>query len=192
MTSLFEPDPLIIELVDVQASAEVVERMPLVTRRLDDIGEIDHLDYLKIDIQGSELSVFQNGHNKLAEAVAIHTEVSFVTMYQNQPTVGEVDLELRSQGFIPHAFHEAKFWKDSDRPGKNANQLLEADIVYVRDFFRADMDDEQLKHLALITHHCYGSFDVALRCIKLLEGRQAVDAGSKERYLNALPPESRG
>src|SRR5262249_34831701 len=103
-------------------------------------------------------------------------------------------LELRSQGFIPHAFAEAKFWRDPDYSdtGKGANQILEADLVYVRDFFRLDMDDDQLKHLALIAHYCYGSFDVVLRCIKLLEQRRALDAGTKERYLNALPRESRG
>lgn len=190
MTSLFEPDPIMMELVDVQGPGEVVERVQLETRRLDDISEIEHLDFLKIDIQGSELSVFQNGRGKLAEAVAIHTEVSWVAMYQNQPLFGEVDLELRSQGFIPHAFAEAKFWRDPDYPGKSkgANQLLEADIVYVRDFFRVDMTDEQLKHLALIAHYCFGSFDLALRCIKLLEARHAVGAGSKQRYLDALPP----
>jgi FkbM family methyltransferase len=186
MTSLFEPDPLLLQLIDVEQAGEVVQRIPLETRRLDDIDEIEHLDFLKIDIQGSELSVFQNGHHKLAEAVVIHTEVAWVTMYRNQPTHAEVDLELRSQGFIPHAFAEAKFWRDPDYSGKGANQLLEADVVYVRDFFRVDMDDEQLKHLALIAHHCYGSFDVALRCIKLLEERQAVGAGSKQRYLDAL------
>ena len=42
------------------------------------------------------------------------------------------------------------------------NQLLEADVVYVRDFtFPDKMSSEQLKHLALIAHHCYGSYDLA-------------------------------
>ncbi|MEJ3816632.1 FkbM family methyltransferase, partial [Campylobacter jejuni] len=69
----------------------------------DDIGEIDAMDYLKIDVQGSELAVFQNGRRRLAEAVVIQTEVSFLPLYKKQPVFGEIDLELRSQGFIPHA-----------------------------------------------------------------------------------------
>jgi FkbM family methyltransferase len=185
MTSLLEPDPITIGLLGIQTSCEVVERLLLETRRLDDICEIEHLDFLKIDIQGSELAVFRNGQNKLANAVAIQTEVSFITLYQNQPSFGEVDLELRSQGFIPHCFIEVKHWKVSDYPGKRGTQLLEADIVYVRDLFRVDLDDEQLKHLALIAHYCYGSFDLALRCVKLLEQRQALGAGSQQRYINA-------
>jgi hypothetical protein len=35
--------------------------------------------------------------------VAIGTEISFVTLYQDQPGMGDVDLELRSQGFL-HCF----------------------------------------------------------------------------------------
>ncbi|PQP54937.1 FkbM family methyltransferase, partial [Mycolicibacterium austroafricanum] len=83
---------------------EVLERIPLSTHRLDDISEIEHLDFLKIDIQGGELAVFQNGRTKLADAVAIQTEVSFVTLYRDQPTMGDVDVEMRSQGFVPHCF----------------------------------------------------------------------------------------
>jgi hypothetical protein len=51
MTSLFEPDPVtlgpfwLLELL-----GEVIERVPLHTRRPDDISEIQHLDFLKIDI----------------------------------------------------------------------------------------------------------------------------------------------
>ena len=86
MTSLLEPDPRTLGLFrTLQPHGEVVERVPLETRRLDDISEIEHLDLLKIDVQGSELSVFQNGQEKLAEAVAIQTEVSFYScMWTNR------------------------------------------------------------------------------------------------------------
>jgi hypothetical protein len=98
MTSLFEPDPATLGLFEVlEPLGEVIERVPLQTRRLDDISEIQHLDFLKIDIQAGELATFQGGRAKLAEAVAIQTEVSVVTLYKNQPSLGDVDLELRSQ-----------------------------------------------------------------------------------------------
>ncbi|BBY73411.1 hypothetical protein MPRF_03100 [Mycolicibacterium parafortuitum] len=189
MTSLFEPDPDTLALFDVlQPYAEVLDRVPLDTRRLDDIDEIEHLDYLKIDIQGGELAVFSNGSGKLADAVALQTEVSFVSLYKDQPTLGDIDVELRRQGFIPHCFAAVKQWPIApyvvnDNPRWALNQLLEADIVYVRDFSRPDsMSDEQLKHLALIAHHCYGSFDLATRCVLLLEQRGTLEAGARQRY----------
>ena len=60
-------------------------------------------------------------------------------------------------------------------------------MVYVRDFTQADsMSDEQLKHLALISHYCYRSFDLALRCAMLLEQRHAVEPGTQQRYRDIL------
>jgi hypothetical protein len=158
----------------------------------DDLDEIAHLDLLKIAVQGGELAVFRHGHRKLAEAVAIQTTVSFVTWYQNQPLFGEVDSELRRQGFIPHCFIELKRSPIGDVPVSGGtrpppNQLTEADVVYVRDFAQPDvMTDEQLKHLALIAHHCYGSIDLTLRCVVLLEERQVLATGSAQRYLSLL------
>ncbi len=193
MTSLFEPDPATLALFEVlRPLAEVTHRMPLHTRRLDEISEIEHLDLLKIDIQGGELAVFKGGVGKLSQAVAIHTEVSFVTLYKDQPSFGEVDLELRRQGFIPHCFAAVKNWVISPcvvggNPRQPLNQLLEADIVYVRDFTRPErMSDEQLKHLALIVHHCHGSFDLAMRCVVVLEQRKALQPGALNRYVQLL------
>jgi len=193
MTSLLEPDPATLGLFEVlKPLGEVIERVPLQTRRLDEISEIQHLDFLKIDIQGGELAVFKGGKAKLAEAVAIQTEISFVTLYKNQPGLGDIDLELRSQGFLPHCFAAIKLWPIApcvidNNPRRALNQLLEADIVYVRDFAHADsMTDEQLKHLALIAHYCYRSFDLAVRCVMLLEQREALKAGTQQRYLEIL------
>lgn len=193
MTSLFEPDPATLDLFEfLKPFAQVIERVLLQTRRLDDISEIQHVDFLKIDIQGGELAVFKGGKAKLTETVAIQTEISFVKLYKGQPDLGDIDLELRSQGFLPHCFAAIKRWPIAPcvDPGRPFNQVLEADIVYVRDFAHADsMSDEQLKHLALIAHHCYRSFDLALRCVMLLVQRQALEAGTRQRYLEILATE---
>lgn len=190
MTSLFLPDLSTLALFDVLRSAgEVLERVPVQTSRLDEISEIDALDFLKMDVQGAELMVLQNGRNKLKNAVVVQLEVSFVTLYQNQPALGEVDMEMRAQGFIPHCFAAVKQWPIAPcviggDPRKPLNQLLEADVVYVRDFSKPDsLSNEQLKHLALITHICYGSWDLAMRCISMLERRGAIEVGSQNKYV---------
>ncbi|GAA4540474.1 FkbM family methyltransferase [Mycobacterium paraffinicum] len=193
LTSLLEPDPSRLSLFGVlEPLGQVLERVPIQTCRLDDVLEIQHLDFLKIDIQGGELAAFRGGRAKLAEAVVIQTEISFVTLYKDQPGLGDIDLELRGQGFIPHGFVDMKPWRISSAlageiPWEGSNQLLEADIVYVRDFADAEsMSDEQLKHLALISHYCYGSVDLTLRCVMLLEQRQALASEAQQRYLRLL------
>lgn len=169
----------------------VIDRLPQQTRRLDDIAEISAVDLLKIDIQGGELSVFRHGRTKLAKAVAIQTEVSFVPLYENQPVFGDIDLELRSLGFIPHSFAAINKKMIAPMlgpdPAAAINQLVEADVVYVRNFVDAEaMDSEQLKHLALIAHHCYGSFDLALNCIHHLAVRGAISPDGKSQYVALL------
>lgn len=193
MTSLLEPDPITLDLFDVlKPFGEILQKIPVQTSKLDDISEIEDLDYLKIDIQGGELSVFKNGVNKLSRAVVIQTEVSFLTLYKDQPCFGDIDLEMRKQGFVPHCFAEVKRWPISpcilnNDPRQPLNQLLESDIVYVRDFRQPDlMDNEQLKHLALIAHHCYGSIDLALRCLLLLDKRKALSANAQKQYYQLL------
>ena len=193
MTSLLEPDQNMFKhFIILKPNAEVLERIPIQTQKLDDIDEIQCLDFLKIDIQGAELSVFKSGRQKLKKTVVIQTEISFMTLYKDQPAWGEIDIELRTQGFVPHCFAAVKQWPIApfayvDQPNRAVNQLLEADLVYVRDFTRPElMDDEQLKHLALIAHHCYQSYDLTLRCLILLEQRGAVTEHAQQHYIDAL------
>lgn len=190
--SLLQPDAKVLtHFPRFSELGSVVGEIKLTTRRLDDIAEIAEIDFLKIDIQGSELSVFRNGRQRLAGAVAVQTEVSFVPLYKNQPVFGDIDLELRSLGFIPHMFAAINKKMIAPMLGPDAaaalNQIVEADVVYVRDFVAADtMGSEQLKHLALIAHHCYGSFDLAVNCIHHLVARRAVHPDAKNGYLRLV------
>ena len=175
-----------------QDNARVLQQVPIATFRLDDIAEVEQVDFLKIDIQGGELDVFRNATTKLARCVAIQTEVSFVNLYDGQPGFGALDVELRQQGFIPHCFAAIKkgmiapFMLNND-PWQPLNQLLEADLVYVRDFRDpAALDDHQLRHLCLIAHACYQSFDLAFRCLLILRERGAIADGSGQRYIDLL------
>ena len=89
LTSLFEPNPAVLDVFEVlKLHTQVIDRVPVQARRLDDISEIEHLDFLKIDVPGGELAVFQGGKSKLSETVAIQTEISFVPRIRiNQPWV---------------------------------------------------------------------------------------------------------
>ena len=65
--------------------------------------------------------------------------------------------------------------------------MIFADIVYVRDFSRAElMDDEQLKHLAIVAHHCYGSFDLTIHCLYRLAERKAVAPNAVDVFIQSM------
>ncbi len=193
MTSFFTPNKKSYEAFEMfKHLGEVVKKVSVETVKLNDIDDILMIDFLKIDIQGGELSVFTNGNKKLENAVAIQTEISFVPLYEDQPSFSDIDSELRQQGFIPHCFSAIKKWPIApavinNNPYQAINQLLEADIVYVRDFLSPELlTDEQIKHMALIVHHCYKSFDLTMRCIMLLEQRNVLPIGSQKSYIEII------
>jgi FkbM family methyltransferase len=191
MTSLLAPDPTALRhFPGFSEWGQVVREIAVTTRRLDDIVEIDVVDFIKIDVQGMELTILRNGGERLKGVVAIQAEVSFIKLYQGQPAFGEIDVELRGAGFVPHAFVAVNKRMIGplvgDSPFAALNQLLEADIVYVRDFMQPQrMSAEQLKHLSLVAHHCYGSIDLSANCLHHLAQRGAVPADAVQRYLSA-------
>lgn len=194
MTSFFEPDAQALRMfVGLEQFSEVFDRVPVKTCRLDDVSEIKHIDFLKVEMKGAELAILEAGKQKLSETVVIQTEIPLVPLHKDQPGFGNIDIELRAQGFIPHCFPAIKSWptttygRDGD-PRPAYTQLLEADVVYVRDVAHPDgLSDEQLKQLALIAHYCYRSYDLALRCVNLLEQREALEeTDAEQRYLDIL------
>lgn len=188
MTSLFPPDPAALNFFNgFDGFGKVLSTETVRTRRLDDIG-LPPIDMIKMDIQGSELSVLQNGPRILQSCLALQIEVSFICLYEGQPSFGEVDVWMRQQGFQPHCFLDVKRWsiaptkRDGD-PRKPFNQLLEADIVYIRDPLKlALMSDEQLRRLALIAHVCFASYDLCVHAMRELIARDALAADAPNKY----------
>jgi FkbM family methyltransferase len=166
---------------------QVLSTELLDTHRLDDVPGVPCVDFLKMDIQGAELTVLKNGGSVLQQCVAIQLEVSFVALYESQPTFGEVDMWMRSKGFMPHCFLDVKRWSIAPTIRNNNfrspfNQLLEADIVYIRDPLTASSwSDEQLRKLILIAHDCFASTDLAIFLLLELERRYPSKAAYKNR-----------
>ena len=187
--SLLEPDERQLNLLtDFPSLGRVTGRQPMDTSRLDEISEISAVDFLKIDIQGGELSVLQAGRHKLARAVAVQTEVGFHRLYRDQPTFADVDLELRSQGFVPHQFVATRTWPMApvvwaDPLEQAARHIVEADLLYVRDPVRLnELDADQVARLALVADIVYGSFGLALRCVLELIHRGVLADAAEDEY----------
>lgn len=168
MTSLLEPDLEVLSFFHGYGEwGRVVEQQPLSTRRLDDMDGIQEIDFIKLDVQGGELTILENAPRKLAKILVIQTEVHFIPFYKNQPLFGEIDLFMRKAGFLFHRFGPIKsrlfkpLLKDNDIYA-GLSQVLEADTVYVRPFIHFNkLQPDQLLKIARILHDVYGSFDLA-------------------------------
>jgi FkbM family methyltransferase len=161
---------------------------------VDEINEITHVDMLKMDVQGAELEILISARKKLAQAVVVIPELRYYRLYEKEPILGEVDNELRAQGFELHKFLQLKrrHIRNSQTGRLNtafaSNQLLDGDAVYIRRLEDpSGWSDDQLRFLALASATVFNSQDLALRCLDLLVERGAIPEGTPADYLAHLP-----
>lgn len=201
MASLLEPDEaawryytLFSQPPFLPISKFRTEKIP--TKRLDDVTELPPVDFLKVDTQGSELMILQNGRMKLSECAVVHIEMAFVATYKQQPLFADVDAELRQQGFMAHGFASMKRMPVMPYAAKGfvngINQVIDLDMIYIRDLITPSLlTDDQLRKTAFILHTCYGSHDVALRCLVELAKRLACSPDLPGRYFESIRKLSR-
>ena len=194
-SSLYEPDPAVIDLFATLGTGpdgnyEVVDRIEVETKRLDDIDECPPPDYVKIDVQGGELDVLDGGAEKLRDAVVIETETEFVPLYKEQPLFADVQTRLGALGFYLHKLVDVggrtfRPVRNEPRPYRAISQLLWADAVFVRRFTDlAALSDTQLLKAALVLHEVYRSFDLVIHLLGELDRRQ--NSALATRYANSL------
>lgn len=80
----------------------IVKKIPMEVRTVDWFCKeraLDHIDYLKIDVEGAEYDVLSGAANMLAMVGVIKVEVCFIPFRKNQKLFSDVDLLLRRHGF---------------------------------------------------------------------------------------------
>ena len=179
-TSLYPPDERYADLFNNLDVTRLKDTSEVTTVSLDrfvrDNG-LGAVDFVKIDVQGAELDVFQGGADVLRNMLLLVSEVEFVPMYRGQPLFGDVDAWLREHGMMFHKFlgmagRVMKPLMAHGNPDYPA-QFMWSDAVFVRDLFAVKtLSGEQLLKLAVLLD-LYDSKDVALyvlRCYDAAHG----------------------
>ena len=97
---------------------------------------------------------------------------------------------MRSKGYLPHSFLQIKRWSISptifnDNFRQPGNQLLESDIIYIKDPLRLDLlSDIELKKFILISHYSFKSVDLSVYLILELEKRGVLIKNTFKNYIN--------
>lgn len=108
---------------------EVRERVDVPCVRLDTWARrngIERIDFIKIDVQGSELDVLKGLGDLLDGVRAIYSEAQILQEYVGAATLTDLDLFLRERGFSLHQFQEIH----SRGP---EHQVAHVDVLWVRD-----------------------------------------------------------
>ncbi len=177
LSSLYEPNAELLRhfhLLD--RVSKVVAKHHIETKRLDDIAEIESADYIHMDVQGAELQCLQGGEKLLRDIVVAHIETNFLPMYKGQPLFSEVELYLRSQGFMLHRVDNLQ--SRTVRPlclNGDAlagwRQWFWGDSVFIRDITTWHrMKPEALLKMAAILHELYHAFDLVQAALMVRDG----------------------
>ncbi len=194
-SSLYEPNtPLLSKFTGIEEVTVPERTVPVQTRRLDDIPELTRMDYLKVDVQGGELDVLKGAARLLKTCVLVQAEVEFVPMYKNQPLFGDIDVYLRSQGFLLHTLGPTMSARAlrpfSPRPGMS-HQVMWTDAVYVKNFMDfASLSPEALLRLAVILHEQYKACDMAALALQHHDAKSGAGLWKiyMTRLLGGTPP----
>jgi FkbM family methyltransferase len=86
---------------------------------------LDHVDLLKVDIQGAEKRLIAGGGEALKKTASILLEVNFVRYYEGAPLFHEIDALMDAHGFRLRSLLKPKL----DRSGRH---LAYANALYLR------------------------------------------------------------
>ena len=159
-SSLYEPKQKFLELYNNLNIAYLKNTTEIDTISVDEFlkkNNLEHIDFIKIDIQGAELDVFKGGVKTLEKTLMIVSEVEWVEQYINQPLFGDVSSFLKDQDFMIHKF--LGYGTRSLKPiilNQNKNfgtQVLWSDALFIRNIMNiSKLNDEDLIKSAVLSY----------------------------------------
>lgn len=185
-SSLYEPnrelDRLFYGLEDIRVARTDSLKTMSMDRFISD-NNIGPIDFIKTDIQGAELEVFQGGVNTLKNVLVLVSEVEFTPIYKNQPLFEDLSAFLRKKGLLFH-----KLLNVINRPLKSllinndihiGSQHIYSDAVFVRDITKAgELDDHGLLKTALLLD-AYESPDWTHYYLQIFDRRHGTDLADR-------------
>lgn len=194
MNSFLEPDDDYLKLFPGFSSwGEVLERREMETVRLDDVTQAADLSFLKLGLQGGELTVLQHGEQALRRAVVVQLQLSPTPLYRGGSSLSGVSAWLEKRGWMLYAFRalnqrQLKPHGTDDAPDRRGSCCLQAEAVFIPAFRRwNELDELQLGELAFWAHEMLYAGDLTERALESLDLR---DQGDRLERYRALPKDS--
>jgi FkbM family methyltransferase len=136
-SSMLKPNGEFIKKFPESERFNIVKKITVETDTIDSQFQshhIDDVDFIKLDTQGSELSILEGAQATIKDHVfGLEIEVEFSELYQGQPLFSDIDSFVRKKGFQLFDI-QGHYWKRTS--GKNRykkrGQLIFGDALYLR------------------------------------------------------------
>lgn len=176
--STYEPNYTLINRFLDAEEYEVTGTIDVQCDTLDEVisnADVQEIDFIKLDTQGSELQVLEGAENSLSQfcVFGVEIEVEFSSLYKDQPLFADVDSFLRDRGFVLFDIKTPlgrKVRKTvTGEPGEWKGQGLWGDALYLRDLV-SERDkcpevftlETAIKTIAIAEFHGFGDFALEL------------------------------
>ena len=180
-SSLYKPNEELIKLYNNFEVAYLKDETEIDTITLDyfiDRHEIGNIDFIKVDVQGAELDIFQGAAKALKDVLKIVCEVEFVPHYENQPLFGDIcnhliKYDLMFNKFLGLSGRALKPIMVNNNPNL-PSQHIWSDAVFVYHIQKIkNLNDEQILKLSLLA--CvYFSLDLTFYCLSEYDKRYST------------------
>lgn len=146
-------------------------------------------DFIKIDTQGSELSILQGAEATLESVIGLEVEVEFSPMYEGQPLFADVDTFARKHGFdlIDLDRHHVK--RKEYAKGPHKGQLIFADALYFKSPETLLQNPQITKTKiikAIALYLLYGYLDFAVAMTQLAHQHGRIDASTRDKLAQLI------
>ena len=167
-SSLYKPNEDLNKLYNNLEVTKLIKESEIETISLDFFAEkyeVIDIDFIKIDVQGAELDIFQGATKSLQNVLQIVCEVEFIPLYENQPLFGDVCNFLKKNDLIFNKFlglagRSLKPIMLNNNPNL-ASQHMWSDAIFIKDIQKLEnTSNEKLIKLSLLA--CvYNSYDLS-------------------------------
>lgn len=176
--SLYKPNEQLISMYNNMELAMLKSTSTIDTFSLDYFAaqnNIESVDFIKIDIQGAELDVFEGAVTMLKDVVSIVSEVEFIPHYLDQPLFGDVCAFLAKNRIMFHKFlgmagRSLKPTLIRNNPNYPVQHIW-TDAMFITDVLKIhELPSSKLLKLGLLAF-IYGSPDVTFLCFKTYDDK---------------------
>ena len=144
-------------------------------------NDIQDVDFLKIDTQGSELQILEGAREALKSYIfGVDVEVEFSPIYTDQPLFPDVDKYLRDLGFVLFDMDLARLKRKKYGKIYSKGQVLWAHARYFRDFisnkegsYKNISSEKAIKTIAIAELH--GFSDFALELLDFYNSKRIIE-----------------
>jgi hypothetical protein len=133
-SSLLKPNVDFISAFPYSSSFAINRTLPVTLMSMDTVCALHdvHPDVIKIDVQGYELAILQGGRSTVRGACLVELEVEFNPLYEGQPLFGDVDAEMRQQGYALLGLRRTAWRRVYDGPSAGGT-IVHGDALYSRE-----------------------------------------------------------